>query len=193
MSRYDHLLNESIKIFEEKYANILAYEYLLVSPKDQKLLYISNKIVKLSYSVSTSKFGLGCLNDSFKTPIGLHSIIEKIGYKMPIFTIFKGRKTIDNNITLQDFYKDQKTYDEHFKHQEDIITSRILRLKGLEQDINLGGNVDSFLRYIYIHGTAHEDQIGSRASHGCIRMSNQDIIDLFDKCLVNMLVLILNN
>ena len=193
MSIDDCLLDESIKIFDEKYPSILADEYLLVSPKDQKLLYISNKKVKISYPISTSKYGLGCLNDSFKTPIGLHSIVEKIGDKMPIFTIFKGRRTINNNLTLQDLYKDMKTYNEYFKNQEDIITSRILRLKGEEQGVNLGNDVDSFCRYIYIHGTAHEDLIGSKASHGCIRMSNQDVIDLFDKCPQNMLVFILNN
>ena len=109
MSIDDCLLDESIKIFDEKYPSVLADEYLLVSPKDQKLLYISNKKVKISYSISTSKYGLGCLNDSFKTPIGLHSIVEKIGDKMPIFTIFKGRRTINNNVTLQDLYKDLKT------------------------------------------------------------------------------------
>ena len=193
MSIDDCLLDESIKIFDEKYPSVLADEYLLVSPKDQKLLYISNKKVKISYSISTSKYGLGCLNDSFKTPIGLHSIVEKIGDKMPIFTIFKGRRTINNNLTLQDLYKDMKTYNEYFKNQEDIITSRILRLKGEEHGINLGNDVDSFCRYIYIHGTAHEDLIGSKASHGCIRMSNQDVMDLFDKCPQNMLVFILNN
>ncbi len=193
MSLYDDLLDESIRIFEEKYPKVFADEYLLVSPKDQKLLYISNKMVKISYSVSTSKFGLGCLNDSFKTPTGLHSIREKIGDKMPIYTIFKGRKTISNDLTLQDFYKDKKAHNKHFKDHEDVITSRILRLKGEERDVNLGGNVDSFLRYIYIHGTAHEDQIGSKASHGCVRMKNHDIIDLFDKCPENMFVLILNN
>ena len=133
------------------------------------------------------------MNDSFKTPVGLHSIIEKIGAKMPIFTIFKGRKTINNNLTLPDLYKDKKAYHEHFKDYEDVITSRILRLRGEDQNINQGGNVDSFLRYIYIHGTAHEDQIGSRASHGCIRMTNADVIDLFDKCSENMFVLILEN
>ena len=193
MPAYNYLLDESIKIFEEKYPNILADQYLLVSPKDQKLLYISNKTIKLLYPVSTSKFGLGCLNDSFKTPLGLHSIIEKIGDKMPIFTIFKGRKTIKNNLTLQDLYKDVDTLNKHFKEHQDVITSRILRLKGEEKNINEGGNVDSYSRYIYIHGTAHEDQIGSKASHGCIRMNNQDIIDLFDKCPENMFVLILNN
>ena len=71
--------------------------------------------------------------------------------------------------------------------------SRILRLKGLEENINLGGDVDSYQRYIYIHGTAHEDKIGEKASHGCIRMLNQDVIELIDICQEKMLVLILDN
>ena len=62
-----------------------------------------------------------------------------------------------------------------------------------EVNINLGSNVDSYLRYIYIHGTAHEDQIGKEASHGCVRMLNKDVIELFDNCCEKMLVLISDN
>ena len=108
-------------------------------------------------------------------------------------TVFRGRKTLENNLTLQDLYNNKKVYNNHFKDHEDVITSRILRLKGLEPSINSGGDVDSYLRYIYIHGTAHEDQIGEKASHGCIRMKNIDIIDLYDISSEQMIVLILNN
>jgi hypothetical protein len=193
MSRLDFLLDESINIFKEKYPKSLTDKYLLVSPSDQKMIYVSDKKIKISYSISTSKFGLGNLNDSFKTPTGLHAIVEKIGSEMPIFTIFKGRKPLGNNMTLTDLYDDKKAYDEHFENHEDVITSRILRLRGLEPSINLGGNVDSYDRYIYIHGTAHEDKIGQKASHGCIRMLNSDIIELFNICPINMHVLILDN
>ena len=65
--------------------------------------------------------------------------------------------------------------------------------RGLEPNVNLGGNVDSYNRYIYIHGTAHEDQIGKKASHGCIRMRNKDIIELFSMCTIDMHVIILDN
>ena len=89
MSRLDFLLDESINIFKEKYPKSLTDKYLIVSPSDQKMIYVSDKKIKISYSISTSKFGLGNLNDSFKTPTGLHAIVEKIGSEMPIITIFK--------------------------------------------------------------------------------------------------------
>ena len=193
MSSLDFLLDKSISIIEEKYPKTIIKDYLLISPNDQKLIYISDNKIKVSYAVSTSKFGLGNLNDSFKTPVGLHIIVEKIGNEMPIFTIFKGRKPVGNNMTLNDLYKDKKIHDDHFKNHEDVITSRILRLRGLEPNVNLGGNVDSYNRYIYIHGTAHEDEIGKKASHGCIRMRNKDIIELFSMCSIDMHVIILDN
>ena len=108
MSNFDFLLDKSINFFKEKYPKVIVDKYLLVSPNDQKLIYVDNNIIKSSYSISTSKFGLGNVNDSFKTPIGLHIIAEKIGDEMPIFTIFKGRKPLENNMTLIDFNKDKK-------------------------------------------------------------------------------------
>ena len=62
-----------------------------------------------------------------------------------------------------------------------LITSRILRLRGLEPGLNTGGNRDSFARYVYIHGTNHEEAIGSPASSGCLQLTNADVIDLFDR------------
>ena len=193
MSSYTSLINKSNELLEKKNYHIDAIDYLLVSPADQKLFHISNQRILENYSVSTSRFGLGNLMDSFKTPVGLHCIEEKIGSGMPINTVFKGRKPIKNNMTLQDLYNDKKLSRNHFENHEDVITSRIMRLKGLEHNINLGGKVDSYNRYIYIHGTAHENKIGQKASHGCVRMNNQDILELFDKCHEKMVVLILDN
>ncbi len=193
MSSFDSLIEQAIERFKTKCPTIDYTNYLIVSPYDQKLLYIANNKIQKIYPVSTSKFGLGNLEDSFKTPIGIHHIEEKIGEGLPINTIFKGRKTIKNNMTLEDLYNDEKLKSEHFENFDDVITSRILRLKGLEMNINLGSNVDSYLRYIYIHGTAHEDQIGKEASHGCVRMLNKDVIELFDNCCEKMLVLISDN
>ena len=73
---------------------------------------------------------------------------------------------------------------------EDIISTRILWLSGLEDGINKGGNVDSYSRYIYIHGTNEEGMLGKKASHGCIRMSNNDIIDLCNSKINNSIVYI---
>jgi len=193
ISSFDSLMNEGTNILKVKDPNIKHLDYLLVSPLDQRLLYISNNKVVKYYSVSTSKFGLGNIDNSFKTPTGMHCIEEKIGANMPINTIFKGRKPIKNNMTLKDLYEDEELRNQHFENYDDVITSRILRLKGLEENINLGGDVDSYQRYIYIHGTAHEDKIGEKASHGCIRMLNEDVIELFDICQEKMLVLILDN
>lgn len=75
---------------------------------------------------------------------------------------------------------------------EDKVTSRILWLTGTEEGINKGGNVDTYNRYIYIHGTPEEGLIGQPASHGCIRMKNDDVISLYSSIGLNTPVLILN-
>ena len=190
MSSFTPLINQSNKLLERKHYHIETIDYLLVSPADQKLFHISNKQILKNYSVSTSRFGLGNLMDSLKTPVGLHCIEEKIGSGMPINTEFKGRKPIRNNMTLEDLYNDKKLSRNHFENHEDVITSRILRLSGLEPNINLGGKVDSYNRYIYIHGTPHYNTLGSKQSQGCIRMSDRDVIKLFDLVDQKTLVLI---
>ena len=88
ISSFDSLMNEGTNILKVKDPNIKDLDYLLVSPLDQRLLYISNNKVVKCYSVSTSKFGLGNIDNSFKTPTGMHCIEEKIGANMPINTIF---------------------------------------------------------------------------------------------------------
>ena len=80
-------------------------------------------------------------------------------------------------------YADQEIY-----IKEDVVQSRILWLSGLETNINKGEGVDSFSRYIYIHGTPEEWLLGSKASKGCIRMSNEDVIELFGKVHEGMIV-----
>ena len=130
------------------------------------------------YRVSTAKNGLGNRLDSFKTPFGIHRIRQKIGGGEPSGMIFKSREAtgqIADNLDNQD---------------EDEITSRILWLDGLEEGINLNGPYDTYSRYIYIHGTSDEKRIGEPVSAGCIRMTNADVIELFDEVLVNDLVII---
>ena len=107
-------------------------------------------------------------------------------------TIFKGRKTLKGDLTLSDLDRPENSEirSKHFATHDDVITSRILWLKGHEEGINKGHNIDSYSRYIYIHGTAHEDKIGTAASHGCVRMNNDDVIELFNKTYINMPVLI---
>ena len=132
-----------------------------------------------TYRISTSKFGCGNQENSFKTPTGLHAIAEKIGEGAAEGEIFIARKS-QGRCFNQDDLADGK----------DIISTRIMWLNGLEPGVNRGGACDSFNRYIYIHGTADEAHLGKPASIGCIRMSNTDVIDLFNQVEVNDRVLI---
>ena len=195
MNKINHLIDAAYKVFENKAPKSRWSNFLLVLPSKQQLLHVEKNNIVSTYDISTSKYGLGNRNESFQTPTGLHFIAKKIGHDMPKLTIFKGRKPLPGNLTLLDFNKknNEGLRNKHFKEFDDVITSRILWLKGHENGINQGGDVDSYDRYIYIHGTAHEDKIGIEASHGCIRMNNDDIIKLFENVTENMLVLILDN
>ena len=188
-------LERSCQIFSEKLPYEKIGQYILIIPSHQKLLLIKNSIVLQEYMISTSKYGLGNKNESFQTPIGIHKISKKIGDSCPIFTVFKGRIPLGDNLTLSELEKpiNEKYRKKHLKGCEDVITSRIMWLEGIEKGVNKGGNVDTYSRYIYIHGTAHEKLIGKEASHGCIRMRNDNIIELFEKVKQDMHVLILNN
>ena len=122
-----------------------------------------------SYAVSTSRYGLGQQTDSYQTPTGIHQICEKIGVGEPEGRVFKSRQPTES-ICLP----------EQQQPDEDVITTRILWLDGLQPGFNRDGDVDSRQRYIYIHGTADEANIGRPASIGCVRMTNRDVIELFD-------------
>jgi len=126
------------------------------------------------YPISTAKNGIGSQQDSGRTPLGAHVIAQKIGNNEPINTVFIGRLATGeiHSATLS------------AQHPErDWILSRILWLSGLEAGINKGNNsqggCDTYERYIYIHGTADNEPMGVPRSHGCVRMRNQDIIELF--------------
>ena len=101
----------------------------------------------------------------------MHVIKEKIGTDVPINTLFISRINTKRTVSIEN--SRNKTKDDH-------ITSRILWLDGLEEGKNKGKGVDSYSRYIYIHGTHEEGLIGEKASHGCIRMLNNDVIDLYN-------------
>lgn len=156
--------------------------YLLVSLSAQKLWQLSQGKVQASYTVSTSSKGAGNQQGSGKTPLGVHCIAEKIGDNAAIGTLFKCRQDMGETAPILS----RNTYSDI-----DAITSRILWLKGLQPGINQGEGIDSYQRYIYIHGTDEEWRLGTAASHGCIRMSNQDVIMLYDKVCVNTLVVII--
>jgi len=152
--------------------NISAMTYKIDIDISQQRLYLkqNDDLIK-SYPISSSKFGEGSTENSNMTPLGLHVIKEKIGTDVPINTLFISRINTKRTVNIENSRK--KTKDDH-------ITSRILWLDGLEEGKNKGKGVDSYSRYIYIHGTHEEGLIGEKASHGCIRMLNNDVIDLYN-------------
>jgi lipoprotein-anchoring transpeptidase ErfK/SrfK len=132
-----------------------------VSIRDQQLTLKENEQAIRTYPVSTSRFGIGTEEGSFKTPTGRFRVAEKIGSDMPKGTVFVGR------IPLRP--------DEALPPTDDFVTSRILWLDGLDE---LNANTRG--RFVYIHGTKHEHKIGTATSHGCVRMRNADVIELFE-------------
>jgi lipoprotein-anchoring transpeptidase ErfK/SrfK len=155
--------------------------HIEVDISEQRLYLIENSLTKASYPISTSKYGEGSIENSFKTPLGKHSIKEMIGEEAEINTIFTSRINTKRSATIIDQFEDT---------DNDYVTSRIMWLDGEEHGLNKGGNVDSFRRYIYIHGTHEEGLIGTKASHGCIRMFNYDVIELFNLVNIGTKVLI---
>ena len=151
-----------------------------ISITNQELILRDDSGVIKTFKISTSKFGEGSTENSFKTPLGKHEIKKMIGKDVIIGGRFIGRVHTGEVFPI---YSDQEIY-----VKEDVVQSRILWLSGLEDNINKGIGVDSFARYIYIHGTPEEWLLGSKASKGCIRMSNKDVIELFDKVHEGMIV-----
>jgi hypothetical protein len=140
-----------------------------ISQQKLSLLDEEGKLIH-KYPVSTSKYGTGSENGSEKTPLGLHRIKNKIGGAMPMNMVLVGREPKG---MLEDCIRDG------VELPDDVITSRIMWLEGMEPGRNQGGYVDTYNRYIYIHGTSDEDKIGTPASIGCIRMLNKDVVELY--------------
>jgi hypothetical protein len=160
------LLNRAFIDARKRHAVSPTQFVLTVNIAEQTVsLFEQNTFVK-KIPCSTSRFGIGQMEGSNCTPLGLHRIVEKIGDGNPAGTVFKSRQIIGH--TSQPEFADAK------------ITTRILWLEGLEPGFNRGGNVDSHARYIYIHGTANQSGIGRPASCGCIHLADADLIPLFD-------------
>jgi len=132
-----------------------------ISIRDQLLTLKEDETLVRTYPVSTSRFGVGTQQGSLKTPIGRFRVAEKIGGDMPASTVFRSRVPVKSGDPLPP--------------TEDLVMSRILWLDGLDEH-----NANTRERFIYIHGTKHEDKIGSPASCGCVRMRNADVVELFD-------------
>ena len=157
-------------------------ELLFVSIKNQKMYHIKEGAIVKKYIISSSEYGTGSEAGSNKTPLGLHKVKEKYGDETPINGRMIGRVFYGQIATL---------YNDKTKSKTDDVTSRIFWLEGLEKGKNKGEGIDSYKRYIYIHGTSEEGRLGRPASHGCIRMKNNEVIDLYKTIAIGTLVLIL--
>lgn len=144
----------------------------------QTCTFFKSNLPPRAYTVSTSRNPPSCRENSLGTPTGLHRIAEKIGDGAPPGMVFRGRQPTGQ--VCSDLPDPGK--------QPNLITSRILWLEGLEPGHNQGPGVDSRERYIYLHGTNHEERLGQPFSGGCIEFSNADIIELFDLLPVGTIV-----
>src|SRR3954466_7881160 len=135
---------------------------IVVSIPQQRLALLDNGALIATYPISTSKFAIGDAPGSRATPLGELEIAKKIGGGAVLGTVFKDRRPT-GEILVPD------------APGRDPIVTRILWLRGLEAQ-----NANAYGRYIYIHGTAEERNIGKRASYGCIRMRSRDVVQLYD-------------
>lgn len=152
---------------------------IVIRINEQTLVHHRPSGIRVRYPVSTAKRGAGNKIDSLQTPLGRHRIAARIGAGLPANTIFRARRPVG--------LFDASCHDS----EHDWILARILWLEGEQTGVNRRGRVDTFSRYIYIHGTHREDLIGRPASHGCIRMRRRDVIDLFARVRLHERVYIL--
>jgi lipoprotein-anchoring transpeptidase ErfK/SrfK len=157
-------------------------QVVLIDATNQELLLIEGGQVTGHWTISTAEAGLGSRKGSNQTPLGVHRLAQKIGDGAPIGTVFRARQNtgrVANILTTPGA-----------RSGEDNVTTRVMWLDGLEPGLNKGGTVDSYERFIYIHGTDEEGRLGAPASHGCIRMRNQDVAQLYDRIGLDTLVVI---
>ena len=134
---------------------------IVVDVAAQTLSVMDGPSVAAEFPVSTSRFGLGFEEGSFRTPTGRFVVREKIGDGAPPWTVFRARENTGQTTAPGG--------------EEDLVLTRILTLDGLEP-----ANTNTLERFVYIHGTNQEDLIGVPASHGCVRLRNADMIALHD-------------
>ena len=142
--------------------------WLLVDVVGQRVALMSKDAAAQTWPASTAVAGLDARQDSGGTPPGLHRIHQRIGQGAHPDTIFSSRRPTG------EFWNGQPD-------ERDLILARILTLEGCEEGVNRGSGVDSLARYIYLHGTNHEDRLGEPVSHGCIRLGNADVVDVCDR------------
>jgi L,D-transpeptidase-like protein len=151
---------------------------LIVRIGTATLQFYRKGVLVKSYTVSTSKRPPSNIKGSLGTPRGLHEIAERIGAGQPPGMVFKSRVPTGR----------------HFSElpaggaNESLVTTRILWLRGLEPGVNQGGEVDTYERYVYIHGTNHQSRIGEPLSAGCVLLRDLELIELYDEARAGDLV-----
>jgi len=133
----------------------------VVDVTTQTLRVLDGASVTAEFPVSTSRFGLGFEEGSFRTPTGRFVVRDKIGQGAPAWTVFRSRESTGKIAPPGG--------------NEDLVLTRILTLDGLDPE-----NANTLERFVYIHGTNQEQLIGTPASHGCIRLRNADMITLHE-------------
>ena len=146
---------------------------IVVSIDQQKLWFFVGEAAR-EYVVSTARAGVGCVADSLRTPLGLHRVAEKIGDGAPKGMVFKARVPTG------------RIWTDGPAPEDNLITTRILWLEGLEPGKNAGHDaagqlVDTKARFVYLHGTNQAFRLGTPNSHGCVLLSDDDILDLFER------------
>lgn len=154
---------------------------LLVDVSQQRLQLTLPSGERKVWPISTAARGTGSASGSLKTPLGRHRISERFGAGAPLGTVFRARA---NTGEIAEIHTGEVDV------EEDLVLTRILWLEGLEEGKNRGPGIDSKARYIYIHGTNEEGLIGRPASHGCVRMKNADVVELFELVKIGDPVLI---
>jgi hypothetical protein len=152
--------------------------WLYVCIAAQKLWLMRDGGIVSECICSTSKNPPSCIANSYGTPTGLHAIGSKIGDSAPVGAVFKGRVCVANHYTLLP-QAEQST---------NLITSRILRLKGMEPHHNARPGDNAWERYVYLHGTNHPQKLGKPFSAGCVLLGDQDLVQLYDTLAVADLV-----
>lgn len=147
-----------------------AERLLAVDISAQTMRFFRGPDLVKTYVISTSKRPPSNVKDSLGTPRGLHVIADRIGAGQPPGMVFKSR------VSTGYHFSELADAAQH----PNLITSRILWLRGVETGVNLGGNVDTYERYVYIHGTNHEDRLGTPQSAGCVLMRNIEIVELYE-------------
>jgi len=161
---------------------IQATDHVLLVPLGEKILaHWSRGRTLATYPFSFSKRPPSCEQDSLGTPWGLHEVAQKVGDGELPGTVFRGRLSTGKH--WQAFAETDR--------EGSLVTTRILRLSGLEPGLNAGPGVDSWERYIYLHGTNHPEEFPRNRSAGCLLLRDDDLLELYERLPLGSHVFIL--